>query len=81
MLCGKPVVGANSGGIRDIIKDGENGYMFKLGDSEDLAMKLINILNDSSLGLKMGKRGQSFASGYLEGNIARQYREVFQSVL
>ena len=34
MAAGCPVVAANSGGIPDIVTDGENGYMFEVDDPE-----------------------------------------------
>jgi len=37
MCCGTPVVGFNIGGIPDIIKHKENGYLAKYKDAEDLA--------------------------------------------
>jgi len=37
---GKPVIGANMGGIPEMIDDGVNGFLFKPGDAEDLRKKL-----------------------------------------
>ncbi len=37
LCCGTPVVGFNIGGIPDIIKHKENGYLAKYKDAEDLA--------------------------------------------
>lgn len=80
MLCGKPVIGSDSGGIKDIIKNGENGFLFRLGDSEDLALKLITLCNDNSLRRKMGVKGQMLASKYSDENIARQYKEIYSGL-
>lgn len=38
---GTPVVATNHGGVRDIIKEGENGYFFSVGDSEALARQIL----------------------------------------
>jgi len=40
MACGIPVLGADNGGIADYIKNGENGFLFKKGDENDLAQKI-----------------------------------------
>ncbi|MFZ3138518.1 MAG: putative sugar O-methyltransferase, partial [Thermodesulfovibrionales bacterium] len=37
---GVPVIASNVGGVPEIIEDGENGFLFKLGDYQDLARKL-----------------------------------------
>ncbi len=41
---GKPVIGANIGGIPEMIDDGVNGYLFKSGNAEDLRKKLEQFL-------------------------------------
>lgn len=40
---GKPVVGANIGGIPELIEHGKNGFLFTSGNSEDLFDKLQKI--------------------------------------
>jgi glycosyltransferase involved in cell wall biosynthesis len=41
MACGLPVVGTNVGGMREIIKDGFNGYLCAPESPEDLMEKII----------------------------------------
>jgi len=41
-----PVIGSNVGGIPEIIRDGENGLLFRPGDHEDLAKKLLFFMED-----------------------------------
>ncbi len=38
---GTPTVGANVGGIPELVREGETGYLFELGDAEGLAEKVI----------------------------------------
>jgi len=47
MACGKPVVGANSLALSEIIKSGKNGEKFKPGDYIGCARKIENVLNSS----------------------------------
>lgn len=44
-----PVIGSNIGGIAEVIKHGENGLLFQVGDVDDLAEKMKLILEDSFL--------------------------------
>jgi glycosyltransferase involved in cell wall biosynthesis len=46
MAAGVPCIGADSGGIREIIDDGKDGLLFRPGDSEDLASRIL-ILRES----------------------------------
>jgi len=57
---GKPVIGSNVGGIPELIEDGQNGFLFKAGDSGDLAEKLRILLKDKKMALEMGQRGREF---------------------
>ena len=40
MACGAPIIGSAIGGLLDYIVDGENGYLFEPGSSEELAGRL-----------------------------------------
>ena len=54
----KPVIASRVGGIPEIIKDGENGFLVNPGDADDLAEKLRILLSDKKLAIEMGKRGR-----------------------
>lgn len=44
---GIPIIASDIGGFPDFVKNGKNGYLFKVGDSQDLAEKIDLILGDS----------------------------------
>jgi len=46
MAAGVPCIGANSGGIREIITDGVDGFLFAPEDSDDLAKKIRILMTD-----------------------------------
>lgn len=43
MACGTPVIVSDTVGAKDYVVDGENGLIFKTGDDQDLAEKLMKI--------------------------------------
>lgn len=59
---GKPVIGANIGGIPEIIEDGKTGYLFESGDSDDLVSMVskADSLSDKEYE-KMSKNARQFA--------------------
>jgi len=63
MALGKPVVASRVGGIPDLIQDGHNGFLFEVGNSNELAEKLRILLNDRNLAVEMGKRGRESVQG------------------
>jgi len=60
MALSKPVVASRVGGISDLIHDGQNGFLFEVGDSNELAEKLRILLNNKNLAREMGKKGKEF---------------------
>ncbi len=44
--CGKPVIGANIGGIPEHINDGKDGLIFQPKDHDDLAKKINLLLSE-----------------------------------
>jgi len=57
MACGTPVIGSNTGGITDIIKYGESGFLVKPKDPEDIAEKIIVLLSNKELQQKFSEEG------------------------
>jgi glycosyltransferase involved in cell wall biosynthesis len=66
-LMGRPVVASNIGGIRDIIRDGENGLLVHAGDAIALADAIVKVLRDQPLAEKMGLAGYTYAKELLQG--------------
>ncbi|NLX92391.1 MAG: glycosyltransferase family 4 protein [Clostridiales bacterium] len=46
LTCGVPVVAADNRGHRALIKNGENGYLTKLSSAEELAEKVLEVIED-----------------------------------
>jgi glycosyltransferase involved in cell wall biosynthesis len=56
---GKPVIGSRIPAVREIIKDGINGFLFDPQNSDDLEEKIIRLICDKSLANRMGRAGQA----------------------
>lgn len=61
MLAKKPVIGANHGGLKEIISDNETGYFFAPNNSEDLSLKIEKLITDKTNITKFGIKGQTKA--------------------
>ena len=57
--CGKPVVGARTGGIPEAVRDGETGLLVEPDDEADLADALLQLLCNPDLAAQLGANGQS----------------------
>lgn len=56
--CGRPVIGSNIGGIKYVIRDGENGLLVPPKDVEKLAGSIIKLLSNENLANKMSEMGR-----------------------
>ncbi|MCP8319434.1 MAG: glycosyltransferase [archaeon] len=61
MACGKPVVGADFLAIKEIVKNGYNGYLFNPDDPDDCAEKIIKTIKERSI---MSKNARQTALEY-----------------
>ena len=56
----KPVISTNVGGIPELMKDGETGFLIKKDSPEELFEKLSMLLNNLEEAKKMGRKGKEF---------------------
>ncbi|GCE10301.1 glycosyltransferase [Tengunoibacter tsumagoiensis] len=54
MACGLPVIAANAYALPELVHNGENGFLFQPGDSDELAHDIDIILGDAQLRAHMG---------------------------
>jgi glycosyltransferase involved in cell wall biosynthesis len=60
MAAGKPVVASEVGGIPDLVKHGETGYLVRPADERALANGIKKLLNDPESARQMGQRGKEY---------------------
>ncbi|MFH0924120.1 MAG: glycosyltransferase family 4 protein [bacterium] len=58
---GKPVVVTNTGGLPEVVEDGNNGFVVPVGNSMLMAQAIINILRNDNLRQAMGNRSLELA--------------------
>jgi glycosyltransferase involved in cell wall biosynthesis len=73
---GTPVIGANIGGIPELVLNNETGLVFEPGDIDDLKEKLIYCINNKGELFQMGKTAQGFVRGNF--NSAQYYDRLMK---
>jgi glycosyltransferase involved in cell wall biosynthesis len=82
MSCGKPVVATASGGIPEIVVDGEVGYIVQRNDETMLADRVITLLNDKELTRKMGTNGrQRVIDEFTWDKVVERLLKIYDKVL
>jgi glycosyltransferase involved in cell wall biosynthesis len=70
--CGLPVVAANSGGVPEVVRDGQTGLLFEAGSQKALASSLLNILLSDNRREEMGLKGRQNILRYFTWHHAAQ---------
>ncbi|WP_425393052.1 N-acetyl-alpha-D-glucosaminyl L-malate synthase BshA [Ekhidna sp.] len=80
MACEVPVISTNAGGLPELNKEGESGYVCDVGDIDSMVKRAIHILdNDNLEAFKIG--ALSRAKEFDVNNILPKYEAYYQSVL
>ena len=79
MGCGKPVIVSDSGAPKEFVKN--NGLLFKYGDSDDLAKKILDILSDKDKGRVIGERCYNYVKNNLTWEkSANEYIRLYENI-
>ena len=64
MAAGRPVVAFATGGLPEIVRDGETGVVVPTGDTAGLATAILRLLNDDTFARRLGAAGRRFAASF-----------------
>jgi glycosyltransferase involved in cell wall biosynthesis len=81
MAMGKPVIASRTGGLPEVVVDGETGLLFRTGDVDDLQRILALLMAESGLRARYGEAGrrrmeQHFSSNVIVPRFERLYDDV-----
>ncbi len=75
---GLPVIASNIGAIPEIIKDGQNGFLFPPGDVDYLAEIIKKVTNDEKILLPLSKNSISSARNFKFENQANIIQDILE---
>lgn len=82
MLAGTIVIGADTGATKELIQDGENGYLYKSHDVDSFVDRLHTIILSQEKALQAAKRGQvSATEEYSLEHDVEQVIKVYRKIL
>jgi glycosyltransferase involved in cell wall biosynthesis len=80
MHAGLPIISTHVGGIPDIIKNGENGFLVDPNKPEQLYMRCKQLLLDDELRVHIGNRSKKIAKNYNWKEIAKKTYDLYRCV-
>ncbi len=79
MAAGRACISSNVGGVKTLIRPGENGLVFTSGDHQALSAGLERLITDASLRDRLGASArETIRTGYDWESIAGDYQKLFQ---
>jgi len=81
MSAGVPVISSNTGGIPEVNKDGFSGYLSKVGDLDDMAVKALSILSSDSELKKFKEQAFEQANNFDIVKILPRYEALYNSLI
>jgi glycosyltransferase involved in cell wall biosynthesis len=77
MSLGRAVVAARTGGMCEIVQDGENGLLVPQANADALAHAASRVLSDAALAHRLGQAGQARAQQFSFEAMIRGYEAVY----
>ena len=82
MGCELPVIASDAGGLPEVVDDGVTGFVVPRGDVKALADKMLLLLHDPELRVRMGKAGREKSMRSFSWiNTVKQFTEQYSELL
>lgn len=79
MASGIPIVATAVGGVPELIQDGVSGFVVHSRDPDQIAERVIRLLSNDDLRIKMGRTGQRvYQTKFTAKKMVAQYTELYQ---
>ncbi|MDQ0857977.1 glycosyltransferase family 1 protein [Bacillus sp. V2I10] len=74
LAAGTPVIGANSGGVKNIIQQGKTGYLCETGSAAEFISAIDTLLQNDALRYQMGMSARAYA-------LSQTWDSIFEGLL
>ena len=78
---GRGVIGTRTGGIPELIKEGENGYIVPIKDASAISKALLKLFNDRESLVSMGKAAAKSAKDFGIDHFVDQVENLYNELL
>ncbi|WP_338447981.1 glycosyltransferase family 1 protein [Niallia oryzisoli] len=81
LASGTPVIGADSGGVKNVITSGKTGFLCAPGEADEYNQAIVHLLSHDSLRWQMGMEGRNYALTQRWENIFNQLLSDYHHVI
>jgi N-acetyl-alpha-D-glucosaminyl L-malate synthase BshA len=81
LSCEVPVIASRVGGLPEVIRDGENGFLRPVGDVDGMADAALSLLRDEDRRRAFGVAGRRWAeTKFARADVVARYRSIYERV-
>lgn len=81
LATGLPIISTNTGGAKELVKDGINGFIVEKENEEDIAKKIIILIENPDFREKIGRESRKIAETMSWKKVAGEYLEVYNKII
>ena len=82
LSCGVPVVATRQGGVPEVVREGENGFLAEIGDVDTMAAAVTRLITDDALHQRMSAAARATAeTQFPMGKMIDLWEAYYQKVL
>lgn len=81
MAYGLPVIAARTGGLPEIVHEGENGWLMEPGAAGDLVRAVRQAIASPDQRLELGRRGREMAQDFTNARMAQRTEAFYERLL
>ncbi|MEO4054117.1 glycosyltransferase family 4 protein [Solibacillus sp. CAU 1738] len=81
MYMGVPCIVTNTRGLRDLIIQGENGFIIPFEDDLELVNTFVRLISSKSLRIQMGAKSKQLVEPYILKNVLPEYITIYEKLL
>ena len=77
MVLGIPIVATNVDGIGEVVRTDENGYLTSPGDTTEMARRVLQLLGNEELRVRMGRTSQRIVEPFSAQKMVEDYTRLY----
>lgn len=81
MLSGTPIVASMNRGHKELIREGENGFIVKVNDSDDMARKILTLFSDKKIYDEISESALRCAKKYSFSEVKKELKKIYSNDL
>jgi len=78
LATGLPIIATNTGGTKELVEDGVNGFIVKMEDSDDIAEKIKLLISNPELQKRMSLASRKKSESLSWESVAKKYYKLYQ---